>query len=72
MDKSTEDIPGRLHVNIRGQVFEIEASLVQKLPGTLLARLDRKHGSYCRETGKYFFNRDPVIFNCIVNYYVTG
>ena len=72
MEKNAYDIANRIHLNIRGQPYEIEKSLSQKLPDALLAQLNTNHANYSVSKGKYFFNRDPVIFNCILNYYVTG
>ena len=63
----------RLKLNIRGQFYQIDQSLCQEqLPQGLLATLAVNHPSYDAQTGEYFFNRDPQIFNCILSYYVTG
>ena len=72
MEANAYNIANHIHLNIRGQSYEIEKSLSQKLPHALLAQLNTTHASYCASEGEYFLNRDPVIFNCILNYYVTG
>ena len=61
-----------IQLTVRGQPFEIERSLLEKFPGALLAQLNPSHPHYSASAKKYVFNRDPVIFNCVVNYYVTG
>ena len=64
----------RYVLNIRGQRFEIEKSLCRPsfAPDTRLASLDDQNEAYCHESGEYFFNRDPLLFNCILSFYVTG
>ena len=72
MEKHTYDNDDWIQITVRGQLFEIERSLLQKFPGALLAQLNTSHPHYSKSGNKYIFNRDPVIFNCVVNYYVTG
>ena len=62
----------RFVLNIRGQRFEVEKSVCKAVPNTRLAELSEGDEEYCKEDGEFFFNRDPVLFNVIVSYYVTG
>ena len=64
----------RLTLNLRGQRFELEKSLAKSLlaPDSRLSSLNEKDEAYSRENKEYYFNRDPTMFNHILNFYVTG
>ena len=63
----------RLQLNIRGHKFELEKKFcLEVVPDGRLAALDHSHEAYCQVKQEYFFNRDPFIFNNILNFYVTG
>lgn len=63
----------RVRLNIRGVVYEVERGSIDQHPKTLLSSLVRQgHQYYDPANREFFFDRDPYIFNCILNYYSTG
>ena len=61
------DRPNTTLFNIRGTRFETSTSNLKAFPGSLLAHLEDTCSSYNRETKEYFFDKDPHVFNCILN-----
>ena len=75
----SEDRPVRL--NIGGTIFEVNWSLLDKLPQTRLGRLRKCRSEeeileladgYDPEKNEFYFNRQPRNFNCILNFLTTG
>ncbi|XP_061197927.1 potassium voltage-gated channel protein Shaw-like [Saccostrea echinata] len=67
-----EDNVQRVKFNIRGRTFETFASTINNISNSKLAKLTRDHTSYDTEKQEYFFDRDPELFNVILNLLVTG
>ena len=61
----------RITVNVGGQKYQIPKKNLEAYPDTLLSS-DRKMYFYDRERQEFFFDRDPVLFKYIVEYYRTG
>lgn len=57
-------------LNLRGKRFEVTPDLLRAIPYTTLARLDKSSEYYNADKDEYFFNRDPEVFNVILNYLV--
>ncbi|XP_033725705.1 potassium voltage-gated channel protein Shaw-like [Pecten maximus] len=67
---STDHSPKlKVKLNIRGARFEARLSTLGLYPNTLLASLDHSSDYWDEERGEYFFERDPDIFNSILNLY---
>lgn len=58
--------------NIRGTRFETIKDTLQKTPGTVLYDLDSLNNAYDDVNKEYFFDRDPEVFNIILNYFNHG
>ena len=61
----------RLRINVSGKLYEAWRNTLEKYPDTLLGSNERDF-FYDEDRGEYFFDRDPDIFKCILNYYRTG
>ena len=64
--------PGRVILNIGGTLFLTTWSSLKKIPGTLLSQLSEDHDSYDPENGEYYFDRNPDLFNFILDAYRVG
>ncbi|XP_074643299.1 potassium voltage-gated channel protein Shaw-like [Tubulanus polymorphus] len=62
----------RINVNITGKKYEILKTTLQKFPNTRLAKLDETQENYDGEKDEYYFERDPTVFESVINYYRTG
>ena len=62
----------RVQLNVGGTTFVTHLSTLSTLPGTRLSSLDEQDESYDVNTGEYFFDRSPAMFESILNYYRTG
>ncbi|XP_032827916.1 voltage-gated potassium channel KCNC1-like [Petromyzon marinus] len=66
----------RVVINVGGTRHETYRGTLRTLPGTRLARLadSRAPGgpNYDPLTGEFFFDRHPIVFAIILNYYRTG
>ncbi|XP_069118779.1 potassium voltage-gated channel protein Shaw-like [Argopecten irradians] len=58
--------------NIRGSKFETLKSTLSKSPGKLLKELETGSEHYDPVKREYFFDRDPEIFNSVLNMCNTG
>lgn len=61
----------RIVVNVGGTKYEIARKNLEKFPDTLLGS-ERKNHFYDEERMEYFFDRDPLIFKNIAEFYRTG
>ncbi|ELU15234.1 hypothetical protein CAPTEDRAFT_187221 [Capitella teleta] len=62
----------RVTLNIRGVIYQINTKAIEQQPGTLLADILRNHRGNTIFDDEIFFDRDPFIFNCIMNFYSSG
>lgn len=65
----------RVVINVGGIRYETYKSTLKNIPDTRLSWLTEtteQNADYDPETGEYFFDRHPGIFNMILNYYRTG
>lgn len=59
----------KIKLNVRGVHFEVKASTLESFPNCLLSSLDHNSKYWDDEMEEYFFERDPGIFNAILNMY---
>lgn len=63
--------PSRCRLNVGGIYFEILQTNLSRFPDTLLGG-ERKEWFYDQNRQEYFFDRDPVPFKHILDFYRTG
>lgn len=59
-------------INVGGQLFQTYDSTLQNVPSTRLADLDTTSPFYDEESKTYFFDRNHVVFQCILDFYRDG
>ena len=65
----------RVRINVGGQVHETRIGTLRRIPETRLWKLAMDYENdkaYDKETGTFFFNRNPSIFLSVIQYYRTG
>ena len=62
----------RIKFNIGGQVFLTKKTTLEKIPGTKLANYQDTCEYYDSNTDEYYYDRSPLIFQPILEYYRTG
>ena len=65
--KDDEEEP--IVLNIGGTRFETYKSMLNKKPGSRLAKLNKKLQNYRADYDDYFFDRDPMMFRSIIDFY---
>mgnify|MGYP001792173920 FL=1 len=60
------------HFNFSGQRFTVSKQLLRKYPGSRLACDDSLSRHWVSDMSAYYFDRDPVLFNSILNIYRHG
>eukprot|EP00058_Branchiostoma_floridae_P016943 XP_002602431.1 hypothetical protein BRAFLDRAFT_117023 [Branchiostoma floridae] len=61
----------RILLNVGGTKFEVWRATLEEYPETLLGS-DGKERYFNATTGQYCFDRDPMIFRTILNFYLTS
>lgn len=61
-----------IRLNVGGTTFWTYRDTLKTFPNTRLAELNQESDCYIRELDCYFFDRNPTIFQCILDYYRTG
>ena len=61
-----------LHFNISGQRFILSDQLIRKFPDSKLNNMSMLEKHWVAELGVYYFDRDPVLFNTVLNVYRYG
>uniref|UniRef100_K1R824 Potassium voltage-gated channel subfamily D member 1 n=1 Tax=Magallana gigas TaxID=29159 RepID=K1R824_MAGGI len=72
LERNMTQSASRVKFNIRGRIFETFASTLKAVSDSKLGRLTPEHESYDGNNQEYFFDRDPDLFNVILNLLVTG
>ncbi|XP_051908512.1 potassium voltage-gated channel subfamily S member 3-like [Hippocampus zosterae] len=71
----------QLRLNVGGLCFEVDGDTLQQFPHTRLARLLRCRSEtailelcddYSAADKEYYFDRNPKVFLCVLNFYQTG
>jgi len=66
---------GRVVLNVGGKRFETLIDTLQKFPDTMLGAMFSPRGMSMAvpdESGEYFFDRDPKLFDIVLNFYRHG
>ncbi|KAJ0036722.1 hypothetical protein NQD34_005399 [Periophthalmus magnuspinnatus] len=58
-------------LNVSGRRFQTWKNTLDRYPDTLLGSSEKEF-FYNEETKEYFFDRDPDVFRCVLNFYRTG
>ncbi|RMX58360.1 hypothetical protein pdam_00012525 [Pocillopora damicornis] len=72
--KPIKELRDRVVLNVGGKVFEPYISTLKNIPDIPLARIldNRSKLDYDPESGEYFFDRHPAVFQQVLNYLQTG
>lgn len=65
----------RVVLNVGGKKFETYASTLLKFPESLLGIMFHERNEHLRKpdaNGEYFFDRSPILFESVLNFYRTG
>jgi hypothetical protein len=62
----------RVILNVGGVRFETYLATFESFSGSFLATLNKKCCEYDATVDEYFFDRDPVSFQAIINFFRTG
>ncbi|XP_069101853.1 potassium voltage-gated channel protein Shaw-like [Argopecten irradians] len=62
----------QVHFNIGGTKFSTTWSTLQKVPNSRLARLQDDAKDTQQEQREFFFDRNPTVFGCVLDFYRTG
>jgi len=68
----SSDAAKRVILNVGGLRHETYKTTLKKIPATRLSRLTEALANYDPILNEYFFDRHPVVFAQILNYYRTG
>ncbi|CAG2254352.1 KCNC1 [Mytilus edulis] len=59
-------------INVGGQIFITKRSTLQRYPGTKLSNVSETCEHFDETTEVYYFDRNPLIFQSVLDYYRTG
>ncbi|XP_052075041.1 potassium voltage-gated channel protein egl-36-like isoform X3 [Mytilus californianus] len=59
-------------INVGGQTFVTKTSTLQRYPDTKLANISETCEHFDKTTEVYYFDRNPLIFQSVLDYYRTG
>jgi hypothetical protein len=62
----------RIVINVGGTKFSVCNGTIGTVPGTRLAKLNSRSQEYDHKNNEYFYDRNPELFPCILDYYRTG
>ena len=62
----------RIRINVGGKTFECYASTLQRFPHSKLAVMTHNDVTFDSQNDEYFFDRNPRMFDCILDCYRTG
>ncbi|CAF0943812.1 unnamed protein product [Brachionus calyciflorus] len=61
-----------IRLNIGGARYVTYMSTLRKIPNSRLSELDKTDDNYDIKNNEYFFDRSPLLFDYILNFYRTG
>ncbi|XP_064642670.1 potassium voltage-gated channel subfamily C member 3-like [Lineus longissimus] len=62
----------KVKIDVRGSVFVTAANTINKIPGTKLSCMLRTKEYWDKDAGSYFFDRNPDVFNSVLDGYSKG
>ena len=62
----------KVKINIGGQLFITKLNTIQRFPGTKLSNITETCDHFDKTSEEYYFDRNPLIFQSILDYYRTG
>ncbi|OWF36135.1 Potassium voltage-gated channel protein Shaw [Mizuhopecten yessoensis] len=75
-DSNTKDCNGpmadQVHFNVGGTKFSTTWATLQRLPSSKLGRLHERINEIKGEHTEFFFDRNPAVFGCILDFYRNG
>ena len=60
---------GLVRLDVGGKLFVTRRSTLERVPGTRLSTLSELDCNYNKETQEWFYDRNPELFNCILDFY---
>lgn len=67
MELDNQGMASLIKLNISGQAFTVSHNLVNKYRTSKLARSKELEGHWSKELQAYYFDRDPALFNAVLN-----
>ena len=61
--------PSELMLNVGGMYFETDMATFRRRRNTKLAKLNKSSEFYVADKDEYFFDRDPIIFRSVLDFY---
>ncbi|CAC5359412.1 KCNC1 [Mytilus coruscus] len=61
-----------IRINVGGTMFTTKLSTLQKYPDTLLGSISIESDCYSKDDKSFYFDRNPELFNTILDYYRNG
>ena len=71
MEDDTSFCDDVIKLNVGGSVFMTTRSTLDHIPNTRLYHLQESDHNYNPVTGEWFFDRNPIVFNYILDFYRT-
>ena len=69
---SANDDQEHVTINVGGEIFITRRSTLRNVPSTLLASLTEDDEHFPDDMQQYYFDRNPFLFQYILDYYRTG
>ncbi|CAG2227497.1 KCNC1 [Mytilus edulis] len=61
-----------VHINVGGTLFQTKLSTLHRFPETLLGSITTTSEFYNEENKYFYFDRNPELFNTVLDYYRNG
>ena len=61
-----------IRLDVGGTLFVTTSKTLASVPDTRLSALSKSSAEFSKETNSYFFDRNPELFNWVLDYYRTG
>ena len=65
----TDEISHFVRLNVGGKLFVTTRSTLERIPDTRLSHLSDLDANYNSLENEWFFDRNPDLFNCILDFY---
>ncbi|XP_033725628.1 potassium voltage-gated channel protein Shaw-like [Pecten maximus] len=68
----TSAMADQVHFNVGGTRFSTTWATLQRIPNSKLGRLQESGKEIQQEHGEFFFDRNPAVFGCVLDFYRNG